>query len=213
MYTITPENLHQKDVLLFINGQPPMVIPDVSLYKRIYCTDGAYKYLVKKGIKPHVVSGDFDSLKIDDIADNVAVVYTPDQNKTDFEKAIALIKNDGFHSVAVYGCSGLEQDHFIGNVNSMVKSKDMLDICCFDDYGFYFFAKPEVTIKGYSNYILSLVPFAEVNGIVSQGVQYPLYNEDLNLTSRIGTRNIITEDSAVISHTSGNLLVFVQGKK
>ncbi|GLB49648.1 thiamine diphosphokinase [Neptunitalea lumnitzerae] len=212
MQTITAENLHEKDVLLFINGLPPEILPDVSLYKRIYCTDGAYTYLVEKGIQPDVVSGDFDSLDIDTIAKGTSVVYTPDQDKTDFEKAIALIKNDGFKSVAVYGCSGLEQDHFLGNINSMVKSKDVIEICCFDDYGFYFFAKNTTIISGFVNHIISLVPFAEVTGIISEGVKYPLHKETLTLTNRIGTRNTIVEDTVKIAHETGNLLLFVQRK-
>lgn len=213
MLYIDKQTLHKREAVLFINGQPPREIPEIHTYRRIYCTDGAYSYLKSSGIRPHVVSGDFDSVKLEDIEEGVTVIYTPDQNYTDFEKAIRLIKNEGIKDISVYGCSGLEQDHFLGNIHTMAKYSKELNIRCFDDYGFYFFAEERTQIAGFEGYVLSLVPFPEVTGVESQGVLYPLYKESLKLTDRIGTRNTITSGVAEIDFEEGNLLVFVQNKR
>ncbi|MDN3594480.1 thiamine diphosphokinase [Zunongwangia endophytica] len=200
----------EAEVVLFINGQFPKEIPVLDRFKKIYCTDGAYAKLSDLNIQPDVVSGDFDSVKRNRIAASVDVIETPDQNATDFEKALRIIINEGFKSVAVYGCSGLEQDHFLGNLNSMIHHYNEINIRCFDDFGCYFFAEKSTEICGFKDEIISLFPFSEAKNIYSEGVKYPLTNEDLAITDRIGTRNTITEDVAKVSFVSGNLLLFVQ---
>ncbi|MFI2743404.1 thiamine diphosphokinase [Zhouia sp. PK063] len=211
---ITKQNYNTNgEVVLFINGQFPIALPDLNHFQKIYCTDGAYKKLKLFGVKPHVVSGDFDSVNLDEVDEETTVIPTPDQDFTDFEKALQLIANDGFSKVNVYGCSGLEQDHFLGNVHSMSKFKDELEIVCFDDFGFYFFAAYETYITGFENEIISLFPFPKAKNIVSEGVLYPLYKEDLSLSDRVGTRNTITHQEVKITFTAGNLLLFIQHKK
>jgi len=200
----------ESEVVLFINGQFPQKIPQLTHFQKIYCTDGAYKSLKAKNIQPDVVSGDFDSIAITEISSEIKIIETPDQNATDFEKALRIIIQEGFNSVSVFGCSGLEQDHFLGNLTSMLKHKNEIEIRCFDDFGFYFFAENETVIEGFKNETLSLYPFPDAKKVISEGVKYPLYKEDLNIISRIGTRNTITQKTARVSFDEGNLLLFIQ---
>ncbi|WP_417887018.1 thiamine diphosphokinase [Zunongwangia sp.] len=203
----------EAQVVLFINGQFPKKVPNLDSFKKIYCTDGAYDKLSDLKIQPNVVSGDFDSVNQHKIAISVKVIETPDQNATDFEKSLRIIIEEGYKSVAVYGCSGLEQDHFLGNLNSMLHHYNEISIRCFDDFGCYFFAEKLTEIHGFKREIISLFPFPEAKNIYSEGVKYPLYNEDLAITDRIGTRNTITEDVAKVTFEFGNLLVFVQSQR
>ena len=203
----------EAQVVLFINGQFPEKMPLLDGFQKIYCTDGAYSKLLQNGIQPDLVSGDFDSLAVSEIKAETKIVETPDQNATDFEKILKIIIEDGFKSVAVYGCSGLEQDHFLGNLNSMLKHKDEIEIRCFDDFGFYFFAEKNIEIIDFQDEIISLFPFPETKNIYSEGVKYPLKGEDLSITTRIGTRNTIINENVHLKFTSGNLLVFVQSKQ
>lgn len=200
----------ESEVVLFINGQFPKQIPQLAHFQKIYCTDGAYKSLQKINITPDVVSGDFDSISVSEISSSIKIIETPYQNATDFEKALRIIIQDGFKSVSVFGCSGLEQDHFLGNLTSMLKHKEEIDIRCFDDFGVYFFAEKETVIEGFKNETLSLYPFPDAKHVTSEGVKYPLYKEDLNIISRIGTRNTITQKTARVSFDEGNLLLFIQ---
>lgn len=202
----------ESEVVLFINGQFPEKIPQLTHFQKIYCTDGAYKSLKAKGIQPDVVSGDFDSIAITEISSEIKIIETPDQNATDFEKALRIIIQDGFNSVSVFGCSGLEQDHFLGNLTSMLKHKEEINIRCFDDFGFYFFAEKHTLLEGFKTEIFSLYPFPETNNVTSTGVRYPLSNEDLSITTKIGTRNTIIENTATVSFEEGNLLLFVQNQ-
>jgi len=133
-----------------------------------------------------------------------------DQDFTDFEKALQLIKERNFKEVYVYGSSGMEHDHFLGNLSTGLKFKDDLALVFFDDYSYFFFADKSTTLDNYKERIISLYPFPYAKGITTKGLKYPLNNEDLDLTERIGIRNQAIEDQVIIEFKEGNLLVFIK---
>lgn len=197
-------------VALFLNGQAPKIFPDLSQFEVIFCTDGAYRYLQSNGIKPDVVSGDFDSLSPDEILKGIEVVETPDQNFTDFEKALQIIQNRNFGDVHIYGSSGMEHDHFLGNLSTGVKYKDKLNLVFFDDYSYYFFTEKETVLEGYKGQIISLYPFPVTKNIITSGLLYNLNNEDLDLSKKIGIRNKAMDDTVTINYEQGELLIFIK---
>jgi len=204
--------------LLFINGEPPKEFPNLSDYELIACTDGAFHYL--KGLnfpldKLDFISGDFDSHKIEEEIlrqaqnDNFEIIETPDQNKTDFHKALELIIEKGFENVDVYGASGGEQDHFLGNLSVAFFFKDKLKLIFFDNYSSYYFIPKKFSISDVKDKMISLMPFPIAKNIETKGLKWPLYNEDLLLGERIGTRNIAENKDVVIKYKEGDLLIFV----
>ena len=199
--------MNTKKVFLLLNGAKPSVLPDLSSYHLICAVDGAYNFLQSKKIVPDLVTGDFDS--IIKIPSNTEVIKTEDQNYTDFEKTLLILKEKGFIHIDVYGGSGLEHDHFLGNISTALKLKDELNITFFDDYGKYFFIKNSFTIQQVLHKTISLVPFPEAHNITTKGLQYPLQNESLFFGTRIGTRNKSVSDMVSISFKKGNLLVFI----
>jgi thiamine pyrophosphokinase len=199
-------------VALFLNGQAPKTLPDLSQFDLVYCTDGAYEYLVKFNIQPDVVTGDFDSLDSNSIPSDIEVIETPDQNFTDFEKALQILYAREHELVYVYGSSGMEHDHFLGNLTAGLKFKERLTILFFDDYSCYFFADKQTKLEGYKNRIISLYPFPETKGITTKGLKYSLNQEDLQLDNRIGTRNLGMKDLIEIDFEGGNLLIFIKNE-
>lgn len=197
-------------IAVFLNGQAPKIFPDLKQFEKAYCTDGAYKYLKNNNIKPDLVCGDFDSFPIDEIPDDIEVVEMQDQNFTDFEKCLELIVLRNYKEVYIYGSSGMEHDHFLGNLTTGLKFKDKLTMLFFDDYSYYFFSDKKCVLEGYNGRIISLYPFPVAKNIVTQGLQYPLNNEDLDLTSRVGTRNTGISDLIEITYEKGNMLIFIK---
>ena len=197
-------------VALFLNGQAPSAIPDLEQFEKIFCTDGAFEYLKEMKIVPDVISGDLDSIQLKDIPDEIEVIETPDQDYTDFEKALKIIEARDYKEVYVYGSSGMEHDHFLGNLTSGLKFKEKLTLVFFDDFSYYFFTDKSVILEGYKERIISLFPFPIAKGIQTLGLKYPLHNEDLDMTKRIGIRNQAVEDKVEISYTEGELLVFIK---
>lgn len=195
---------------LFLNGQAPKIFPDLTQFESVFCTDGAYRYLKMKGIIPNVVSGDFDSLSQLEIMEGIEIVETPDQNFTDFEKTLMLIEGRKYTEVYVYGSSGMEHDHFLGNLSTGLKFKDKLNLVFFDDYSYYFFTEKETVLEGYKGRIISLYPFPVAKNITTEGLLYSLNDENLDLSKRIGIRNQAIEDKVVINYKEGELLVFIK---
>lgn len=202
--------------MLFINGDAPKMLPDAGQYELIACTDGAFHYLKNMGFpleKLDFISGDFDSHSGSD--ENIyhkKFIHTPDQDKTDFHKALDLILEQGFSTVDVFGGSGGEQDHFLGNLTVAYTFKDKMNLKFYDEFSEYYFIPPSFSVKEVNNKMISLYPFPYVENITTKGVNWPLTNGSLSITSRIGTRNFAVEDEVSIEYEKGDLLIFI-GKK
>lgn len=195
--------------LLVINGHPPKELPDVREYEKIYCTDGAYSFLLSQKIRPDYVIGDFDSVSIDDISSFVEAVEIKNQDFTDFDKSLQFIIDKGHTKVDVFGSTGMEHDHFLGNLSTALAFKNQIEITFFDDYSVFFFIDKHMVLENVKNRVISLIPFHEAKNVQSEGLKYALNGMDLALGKRIGTRNIAEEDKVEISFDSGELLVFI----
>lgn len=202
-----------KTALLFINGTPPKNLPETEGYDIIACTDGAFHYLKEKKFpleKLDFISGDFDShTGSDENIYHEKFIYTPDQNFTDFQKALEIIKNNGVKKVDVYGGSGGEQDHFLGNLHVAFLFKDILEITFYDEFSKYFFIPNNFEINNVQGKMISLFPFPKVENLITNGLNWELNNEELNLKQRVGTRNFAKKDTVKISFQNGDLLVFI----
>ena len=195
-----------KKVFLLLNGEKPKKLPNSSNYDLVCATDGAYQYLKENNIKPDFISGDFDSLE--EIPTTVDTIHTPNQDFTDFDKILQILHNKNYCSIDVFGASGKEQDHFLGNLHTALRWKEKLKITFFDDFGRYFFSKKELTLLNCYNNTISLIPFPKATNITTKGLLYPLTNDDLNFGDKIGTRNQAIENEVRIKFEAGELLVF-----
>lgn len=199
--------MNTEKVCLFLNGEQPKSIPDLAEYKLVCATDGAYQFLRDHHIVPDFISGDFDS--VEDIPDAIKVIHTPNQEFTDFDKVLQILSDKGFKTVHVFGASGKEQDHFLGNLHTALQWKSKLNLTFFDNHGYYFLADKTSEIKNCIDKTISLVPLPEATGIVTVGLQYALNNETLAFGDRIGTRNKAVADNISISFKTGNLFLFI----
>lgn len=199
--------MRTKKVFLLLNGDAPKVIPNLKYYDLVCAIDGAYNHFKSLNIEPDLVTGDFDS--IDQIPDSIEVINTPDQNFTDFEKALQLLKERGFTQIEVYGGSGKEHDHFLGNLSTALLWKNELQITFFDDFGRYFFIENKFKTNGVLGKNISLIPFPNTIGIRTKGLKFPLNNEDLTFGKCIGTRNEAYDNEISINYLSGELLIYI----
>ena len=195
-------------VFLLLNGETPKELPILSNYDVICATDGAYQYLKENNIKPNFISGDFDSLK--NIPDDIEVIKTPNQDFTDFDKMLQILFDKGYKNIDIFGASGKEQDHFLGNLHTAIQWKEKLKLSFFDNYSRYFLADKSTTISDCKNKIVSLIPFPKATNITTKGLQYPLKNEDLTFGKKIGTRNLAVKDKIEVTFSSGELFIFIK---
>ena len=149
--------MNTSNVFLLLNGEKPTKLPDTSKYEVICATDGAYEYLRENQIQPHFISGDFDSLTL--LPEGIETVPTPDQNFTDFDKILQILWDREYKNIHVYGASGKEQDHFLGNLHTAIQWKEQLSLNFYDNHGSYFLAKKKNPILNCKDKIISLIPF------------------------------------------------------
>ncbi len=199
--------------LLFINGEPPKSFPELSDFGLIACTDGAFHYLKQLNFpleKLDFISGDFDSHSgSDDSVYDDKFIFTPDQNKTDFHKALEIILQKGYKNIDVLGASGGEQDHFLGNLTVAFSFKEKLNIKFYDEFSEYFFIPKNFVLKNVKGCMISLYPFPIAENVFTKGLNWSLNGESLNITSRIGTRNFAVQEDVSVEYEKGDLLVFV----
>ena len=174
--------------------------------------DNAIDRVLQLDIKIDVLLGDFD----DDFNPEIykekqfplEIVHTPNQDKTDLEKAFDYLIEKGHKAVNVVWATGRRADHTITNITNIVSYRNKLKIVILDDHS-KIFLLPNKFEKWYTKDTpISLIPIGKVSGITTQNLFYPLHYEDLTIGYRTGSSNHVTEDGIVkIEHSDGDLLL------
>ena len=174
--------------------------------------DSAVTRVIQLGIKIDVILGDFDRNFDPYFYTNeqfpLEIIHTPNQDKTDLEKAFEFLIEKGHKAVNVVWATGKRADHTLVNLTAIVQYSDQLKIVLFDDHS-KIHVLPKRFKKWYSkDTILSLIPVGKVTGITTENLFYALQNEELELGLRTGSSNHVSEDGIVeISHEKGHLLL------
>ena len=107
----------KKNVSVILNGQMPTddtIINQITNSDYIIAVDGSANKLFDLEITPDVIIGDLDSLQ-NIKNEDIELVETPDQNKTDFRKTLEWCIEKNILNISIFGISGESEDHFLGN--------------------------------------------------------------------------------------------------
>lgn len=174
--------------------------------------DSAIERVIELGIKVDVLLGDFDRgfdpEYYRDMQYPLEIVHTPDQDKTDLEKALDYLIERKFPAVNVIWATGRRADHTITNITNIVRYRDLIKIVVLDDHS-KIFLLPQKFEKWYPEGTpLSLIPIGKVKGIHSKNLKYQLNNDELTIGYRTGSSNEALNDGmVVIEHQEGDLLM------
>jgi len=174
--------------------------------------DSAIDRVLELGIKVDVLLGDFDRgldpEKYLEAQFPIEIVYTPDQEKTDLEKAFDYLIDRKIPAVNVIWATGRRADHTVTNITSIVRFRQKLKIVVLDDYS-KIFLLPKKFEKWYpAQTPISLIPIGSVKGISTNNLKYPLKDEELHIGYRTGSSNEVLKDGMVlIEHREGDLLM------
>ncbi|WP_185864486.1 thiamine diphosphokinase [Blattabacterium cuenoti] len=195
---------------LFLNGDPSFIShKKISFYEKIFSVDGAFYYLTKLGISIDYIIGDIDSISKKDIPLE-KTIFTYNQKYTDFDKALNIVYKKGFFNIDVWGGSGKEQDHFLGNLSTALKYKKKLSIIFYDRYHFYFFSDKNNVFYQKKNKNISLFPFPLVKGLKTKGLKYKVNKGCFKIGKNIGIRNKSCNERIEINYIEGELLIFIE---
>jgi len=205
----------QEPALIIANGascHPELLGQLLEWSPLVIVLDSAMERVLELGIKVDVLLGDFDhGFKPEIYKDSqypLEIVHTPDQNKTDLEKAFDYLIERKIPAANVVWATGKRADHTITNLTNIVRYRDLLKIVILDDHS-KIFLLPYKFEKWYTaGTPISLIPVGVVSGIYSENLVYPLKNDTLTIGYRTGSSNEVAQDGLVtLTHTNGDLLL------
>lgn len=205
----------QEPALIIANGEacsPELLGQLLEWSPFIVVLDHAIYRVLDLGIKIDVWMGDFDQPHdVEAIRSRqhpLEIINTPDQEKTDLNKAIEFLIGRGFPAANIVWATGRRADHAITNITDMVRYKEQIKLVLLDDYS-KIFPLTGTFEKWYTaGTPISLIPVGIVEGIETNGLKYNLHNEALTLGHRTGSSNEAQSDGMVrISAKNGDLLI------
>ncbi|MGO4819237.1 thiamine diphosphokinase [Flavobacterium sp. W22_SRS_FP1] len=205
----------QEPALIIANGascNPELLGQLLEWSPLVIVLDAAMERVMKLDIKVDVLLGDFDrnfdANYYKEKQYPIEIVHTPDQNKTDLEKAFDYLHKRNIPAVNVVWATGRRTDHTITNLTNIVRYREKLKIVILDDYSKVFLL-PKKFEKWYTaNTPISLIPIGHVTGIQSENLFYPLQNDSLTIGYRTGSSNHVIKDGIVlVQHEQGDLLM------
>ncbi|TAF72107.1 MAG: thiamine diphosphokinase [Flavobacterium sp.] len=205
----------QEPALIIANGascQPELLGQLLEWSPLVVVLDSAIERVISLDIKVDVLLGDFDRDFDPEVYKTkqypLEIVHTPDQNKTDLEKALDYLIERKMPAVNIVWATGKRADHTITNLTNIVRYRDLIKIVILDDHS-KIFLLPNKFKKWYTaGTPISLIPIGVVKGIHSQNLVYPLANDTLTIGYRTGSSNAVASDGLVtIEHSEGDLLL------
>ncbi len=199
--------------LLVANGEPPseeLLQALLKTHTSLVAVDGGLNTCLRFGLEPNMIIGDFDSISDADRKkwSHIPQIHTPDQNKSDLEKALTYLFEQGAQKIpqkiTVCAATGARLDHTLANIclllryPEIVKFESDLEIC---------FALPKsVHLECQIGQTLSLIPMSDCSQIYTQGLKWELQGDNLN-KNFVGISNVCLNNKISISFGEGDLLV------
>jgi thiamine pyrophosphokinase len=174
--------------------------------------DSAIERVLELGIKVDVLLGDFDrgfdAESYKEAQYPLEIVFAPDQDKTDLEKAFDYLIGRKIPAVNVIWATGKRADHTITNITNIVRYRGLLKIVILDDHSKVFLLPPRFEKWYTAATPISLIPIGKVAGISTKNLKYGLQDEELHIGYRTGSSNEVVADGMVlIEHREGDLLL------
>jgi thiamine pyrophosphokinase len=210
-----------KRYLLFLHGRYAKA--DIDFFSTmcrgacLVAVDGGYEFFRRAGIAPHILIGDFDSLKKipKNLPKKTKVIRHPVmKDRTDVELAVDHCLEAGAESVDIVQPSFGEPDQFIGNMmlpalyaNHKRNPARMgisiinraYEACAIWDgrYG----------LKGRVGDIVSLVPLSESIKVTWSGTEYDITEAKIGRGASMGLRNRLAKKRASVRIAGLALLI------
>jgi thiamine pyrophosphokinase len=211
------EDVFMPRVVIFANGHLPDLEAAHALLKAddyIVAADGGANHLMKMGILPEIVIGDLDSVDEDTLFELTSAEvrieqYSEDKDETDIELALSYAIELQPTSILIIGALGGRLDQTLANLSILTDpTLPGIDIRLDDGVEEAFFCRKQAEVRGRSGDIVSLIPWhGPVEGVTTEGLQWPLYSETLYPDKSRGVSNVVLKDEASIHIQSGLLLI------
>lgn len=161
--------------ILCLNGVLPSA--DFFLHNKlpIIAADGATNALLERGVIPHLIIGDLDSVH-PELLDQCPFLHLPDQNTSDYQKALEYLKSNELMPAIVVGINGGYLDHVLNNINIFMGTECLLYAPPIRGFVINGEGSKEITLATNTKISLLGIPSAEVS---SEGLKWDLHQTSL----------------------------------
>jgi thiamine pyrophosphokinase len=203
--------------VIFANG----MLPDTEAVKRLLreddywiAADGGCRHALACGRAPDILIGDLDSVP-DPLRDPLLQAgtkiqpFSVDKDETDLELAVWFALEKGYSSILILAGLGGRTDQTLANL-SLLADPALREFDIRMDDGreeAVCIRGKEFRLQGERGDVVSLLPLGvPAEGVVTDGLEFPLRGETLNPFRTRGVSNRLLGDSATISVERGALL-------
>jgi len=204
--------------LILVNGE--LYKPDVlrrrlstEVFDLVIGVDGGARYADTLNVTLDTIIGDLDSLSDlaqQDMGTSKVISSPAEKDEIDLELALIYAKEQGVDQIVMVGVMGGRMDMAIANImliTHVCLNSYRIEIWHGQETG-WVIKPPGEIITGDPGDIVSLIPLgSDVSNITTNGLRYPLKDEELSFGQVRGVSNVMDKSSAHIEFTKGFLLV------
>lgn len=204
-------------VVIIANGQ----FNNLEFYKKvirdmdyIICADGGTNHAMTMGVTPQLVVGDLDSIdqKVYQKLYSYGIKFLKfpkEKDEADLELALLEAIKLKPREIIILGALGNRVDHLMANLMVLILPlKKGIPTKIIDEANEIYLIDKQLELQGNKGDFISLFPLsADVKGVTTQGLKYPLKDEILYLGPTRGLSNEFIGTEAKINITQGLLLV------
>ncbi len=172
----------------------------------IICADGGYNIAKRMGIKPDILIGDLDSIsELDE--DIKTIQYPSKKDVTDGELCLNYAIEKGFDDILLLCMTSTRLDHTINNILMLSRCNSAVIA---DEKNEIYILKDVLKIENRKGKTLSILPIkGDLEGIITEGLMYPLCDETLYFGECRGNSNVILDDALKITVKKGMGIVVI----
>jgi len=171
-------------VAILANGLFPTAQEGLDILRDadlLICCDGAADKLIARGMVPHLIVGDMDSVS-DEVREAYAsiVIQSDDQENNDLTKAVNYCIEKDYTSLTILGATGMREDHTLGNISLMLEYYPRIGVEIISDYGVFFLVHSGHKVQTEPGEKISLFSIDNRLCVSSTGLKYPLNEMQLS---------------------------------
>lgn len=193
---------------------------ELASFDRLVAADGGGNRILEAGYIPHVLVGDLDSIRPENLEKcrvhgTYIKQFPREKDETDLElaleHAVSLFiegqQQEVLKEIWLLGATGGRVDHLLGNLAIMLGFlKRGYRIRAKDPYQELWLLHGKEQIKGEKGQELSLIPISEYAVVRTEGLMYPLNKETLRQDSPRGISNVFSGEDALVDVSEGIVL-------
>ena len=173
--------------------------------------DAGMKAFDQVGLEPDLLIGDMDSFDLGEASLVCEVDRIENQDRTDFQKALARPEVQGADELVILGGTGGRSDHFLNNLLIAAGLPGDLKVLLDTDMEIIYRVTPErpLALEGLDGQTISIIPLGDCSGVTASGLQWPLGQVAMGPGNSLSQSNLAVADEVDVSLAKGTLYVVV----